>query len=45
MKKIALIFGIMIVGVIVLLETSTSHKKKIAIPESELEYDDVWWGN
>lgn len=45
MKRLAIIFGIMCVGVIVLLETSNKknkHHKPGKLIESDPE--DVWWG-
>lgn len=46
MKRIVFIFGIMLVGAVVLLESSGKRKKQLNfIPETELEYDDVWWDN
>ena len=46
MKRIAFIFGIMLVGVIALLESSVKQKKRSDyIPDTEPEYDEVWWDN
>ena len=45
MKRVALIFGIMLVGIIALLESAGKHKRRMSyIPDRESEYDDVWWG-
>ncbi len=45
MKRVALIFGIMCVAIIVLLETSNkkhNHHKPGQLIEGDLQ--DVWWG-
>ncbi|MEO6327910.1 MAG: hypothetical protein ABIO55_03220 [Ginsengibacter sp.] len=44
MKRIVVILGIMFVGIIALLETSSKQKKRTAsVQELEMEYDEVWW--
>ena len=46
MKRIAFILGIMFVGIIALLENSSKQKRRMNyMPQSEQEYDDVWWDN
>ncbi|MEO6454539.1 MAG: hypothetical protein ABIN97_10720 [Ginsengibacter sp.] len=46
MKRIVIILGIMLVGIIALLENSGKHKRRISLlQDKEADYDDVWWDN
>jgi len=46
MKRILIVLGIMIVGIIALLEKSGKQKRKLQYNgDNAIEYDEVWWDN